>query len=506
MSDNYRNPVPDDDFEDVVPVRAASVGASPAAGDPGTAAPSRKSAAETEDDFVTIAPSRKSAEEAADDFEAVVPSRKAPAEAEDDFEAVAPHNASAVKAADDFEAVAPSRKTAVDTADDFEAVVPSQRARAEEKAPAEAEDDFETVTPSGKSAADAGDDFETVVPARKPSRQPDNAMGRYLDHLDASETSDDFEDVPAPGSNSVADEIRARAAMGDEAYARSRRRASGQERTADRKASGAGSARERGTDRRGRGGRSERAGRADRSARDRYDSPYSSGSSGRRGGGGAGKIILVLLLLLLVAAGGIAGVYGFTRMKEHKEKVAFYEEHFLPYTVINGIDCTDKTPQEIKQLLESQVDGYKMTLKTLESDEMITGDEADLRLNLSVNLEDILAAQNHEDYKRTEEQSQQESVGSAVEINEDKLRELVKSLPEFQKMTETQDAAAEFDEETGMYVLREPVTGTKVDVNAVADRVVEAVKSLSDSVDLKEEGFYKEPQPVTQEKIGRAHV
>ena len=354
-------------------------------------------------------------------------------------------------------------------------------------------DDFEDVTPAGKDSFSEADSFESVETAGRRGSQPDNAAGRYLDHLDSMDAADDeFEDVAVQQTNSVADEIRARAAMGDQAYSLAKRRAEERERrtsgNTDEK-SGSG----RRSDRKRRSGRRAE----DRPARERYESPYSGGSGGGKRGGGAGKVILVLVLLLLVAAGAVAGVYGFKRMKEHNEKVAFYGQHFLPYTVINGIDCTDKTPEEVKQLLESQVDGYRFTLKTLETDEIITGEDADLKLNLAVNVDDILAAQNHEDYNR--EQGSTESVDSAVEINEDKLRELVRGLPEFQNMTETQDAEAAFDEETGMYVLKEPVTGTKVDVDAVADRVVEAVKTLSDSLDLAEEGFYKEPQPATQE-------
>ena len=353
-------------------------------------------------------------------------------------------------------------------------------------------DDFEDVAPAGKRSAAETDDFESVGPVRRRAVQPDNAAGRYLEHLDSmDDAGEGFEDVSVSTGNSVADEIRARAAMGDQAYSLAKRRAAERER---RKAEETGRPAESGS----RSERKRRSGRRaeERSARERYESPYSV-SGGRRRGGGPGRVILVLLLLLLVAAAAVAGVYGFKRMKEHNEKVAFYEQHFLPYTEINGIDCTDKTPEEVKQLLESQVDGYQFTLKTLESEEVITGDDADLKLNLAVDVNDILAAQDHADYNR--EQGSSESVDSAVEINEDKLRETVKALPEFQAMTETQDAEAAFDETAGLYVLKEPVTGTKVDVDAVADRVVEAVKSLSSSLDLAEEGFYREPKPVTQE-------
>ncbi|MBQ6360090.1 MAG: L,D-transpeptidase [Lachnospiraceae bacterium] len=353
-------------------------------------------------------------------------------------------------------------------------------------------DDFEDVTPAGKESFAEADDFESVGPVRRRAAQPDNAAGRYLEHLDSMDDAEDgFEEIPVSTGNTVADEIRARAAMGDQAYSLAKRRAAERER---REAEETGRQAESGS----RSGRKRRTGRRteERSARERYESPYSS-SGGRRHGGGGGRVILVLLLLLLVAAAAVVGVYGFKRMKEHNEKVAFYEQHFLPYTMINGIDCTDKTPEEVKQLLESQVDGYQFTLKTLESDEVITGDDADLKLNLAVDMNDILAAQDHADYNR--EQGSSESVDSAVEINEDKLREKVKAFPEFQDMTETQDAEAAFDEAAGLYVLKEPVTGTKVDVDAVADRVVEAVKSLSDSLDLAEEGFYREPKQPTQE-------
>lgn len=95
------------------------------------------------------------------------------------------------------------------------------------------------------------------------------------------------------------------------------------------------------------------------------------------------SIFWLLLTLFLMAFGS----YYFIKAQSFKKV-------FFPNTVINGVDASYKTPQEVKQLIKNQVDSYELAIKSRNNpDEIIKGSEIDLTFSFNDVLDDLLGKQ-----------------------------------------------------------------------------------------------------------------
>ncbi|MCD8217317.1 MAG: hypothetical protein LUD01_04615 [Clostridiales bacterium] len=43
--------------------------------------------------------------------------------------------------------------------------------------------------------------------------------------------------------------------------------------------------------------------------------------------------------------------------------VFFYTGHYLPYTTVNGIDCSSNTVDELEEMIVEEVNGYELVLE-----------------------------------------------------------------------------------------------------------------------------------------------
>ena len=87
----------------------------------------------------------------------------------------------------------------------------------------------------------------------------------------------------------------------------------------------------------------------------------------------------VLVLILAVAV--LAGIYAY--------KALGYRNTYFPHTVINGMDVSGKTVEEVKELIASGVNGYGLVLKLRdEEQETITGEKIGLHTVFDGSLEE----------------------------------------------------------------------------------------------------------------------
>lgn len=71
-----------------------------------------------------------------------------------------------------------------------------------------------------------------------------------------------------------------------------------------------------------------------------------------------------------------------------------YNHVFFPNTVINGMDVSKKTVDQVKEMIASGIQGYSLVLKERGGDtEEIFGAEIDLKSEFDGSLENYLAAQ-----------------------------------------------------------------------------------------------------------------
>lgn len=63
-------------------------------------------------------------------------------------------------------------------------------------------------------------------------------------------------------------------------------------------------------------------------------------------------------------------------------KANTYRTRFFPHTVINGIDASEKTVDEVRQVMSKQIDNFESTIKSRgNNDEIIKGAMSDLHLS-----------------------------------------------------------------------------------------------------------------------------
>ncbi|MDO4296436.1 MAG: L,D-transpeptidase/peptidoglycan binding protein, partial [bacterium] len=204
------------------------------------------------------------------------------------------------------------------------------------------------------------------------------------------------------------------------------------------------------------------------------------------------KLFLILLVLLAAAAAAtVAYVYHGRR----------YTEVFFPQTEINGMDASEKTVEEMKREIESQLDGYRLTVELRGGGtETITLEEIGLHSVFDGALEKMLEEQNPNTWFFSSREKHSYEIPTMIAYDEEALKTRVQSLECMQEENSTapQDASlSEYVEGQGYHIVAES-EGTQLDETKTIESIAHAVMNLQTSVNLEEEDCYVKPT-VTQE-------
>ena len=211
----------------------------------------------------------------------------------------------------------------------------------------------------------------------------------------------------------------------------------------------------------------------------------------------------------LGAAVALAAVSGGVFFYRQVQK---YEECFLPGTVINEMDMSDKTVEQVKEEIMSGLDGYVLTIRERGgNEETISGEAIGLHAEFDGSLEALLEDQNPMDWwKRKWNPAQDNGVDSSGGIwietmlayDEELFSQAVKELDcmDEASMIPPEDARiSEYQPETKSYEIIPAVQGTTLVLENVEQAVSEAVLSLSSEVDLEEKQCYTKPAVDTED-------
>lgn len=212
----------------------------------------------------------------------------------------------------------------------------------------------------------------------------------------------------------------------------------------------------------------------------------------------------------LGAAVALAAVSGGVFFYRQVQK---YEECFLPGTVINEMDMSDKTVEQVKEEIMSGLDGYVLTIRERGgNEETISGEAIGLHAEFDGSLEALLENQNPMDWwKRKWNPAQDNGVDSSGGIwietmlayDEELFSKAVKELDcmDEASMALPEDARiSEYQPETKSYEIIPAVQGTTLVLENVEQAVSEAVLSLSSEVDLEEKQCYTKPAVDTEDE------
>ena len=217
---------------------------------------------------------------------------------------------------------------------------------------------------------------------------------------------------------------------------------------------------------------------------------------GKNRGAGMNKDLAVKIaavcggvVVLVGAVGG--GLYWHESLK--------YQTCFLPGTIVDGMDVTGKTASEVEDAITEQLKGYTLTINGREElSESITGESVGLYAEFDDTLEKAVAAQKPMNWGkyRFGKAVNEVNTDALLHYSSEMLDEAVAGLScmDRENMREPQDARiSDYDSVTGSYTIIKEDEGTELLEDKVKEAVASAIMSLSESVNLEEQGCYLSP-------------
>lgn len=224
---------------------------------------------------------------------------------------------------------------------------------------------------------------------------------------------------------------------------------------------------------------------------------------GKNRGAGMNKDLAVKIaavcggvVVLVGAVGG--GLYWHESLK--------YQTCFLPGTIVDGMDVTGKTASEVEDAIAEQLKGYTLTINGREElSESITGESVGLYAEFDDTLEKAVAAQKPMDWGkyRFGKAVNEVNTDALLHYSSEMLDEAVAGLSCMDKenMREPQDARiSDYDSATGSYTIIKEDEGTELLEDKVKEAVASAIMSLSESVNLEEQGCYLSPSVTSEDE------
>lgn len=189
---------------------------------------------------------------------------------------------------------------------------------------------------------------------------------------------------------------------------------------------------------------------------------------------------VILIIILAVAAVYAVGCF-------------YYSRHFYGNGTIFGIEMQNQTVEEMKAQIQEKIDGYQLTVVTRDGEETITADQLSLLYSDQGEIDALL-----------EEQSTvlwflmfatvEEDYDVDVELDEDRLDDVVRSLSCMQEEHMTPPTDVYLDYEDGSFVICAETYGNQLTYEAVYPVIRDSVCEGADEVSLEEQSCYTEPE------------
>ena len=207
------------------------------------------------------------------------------------------------------------------------------------------------------------------------------------------------------------------------------------------------------------------------------------------------KAIVVTSVAVLALAGTATGYY----IQRGKK----YETVFFPHTIINGIDVSHKTTEEVKALIAAGIDDYELTVKLRGGDtETITKEEIELHSVFDGSLEKYLDAQEPMKWWQHRSRETEYEISTMIAFDEEKLQEKIDGLYCFsEEYAKAPTDAYLSDYQSGQgYVIVPEEQGNLLDKEIVEAGIQEAVHNLKTEVALEELDAYVKPAVTAEDE------
>ena len=194
-----------------------------------------------------------------------------------------------------------------------------------------------------------------------------------------------------------------------------------------------------------------------------------------------------------VAVLGIVFVAGCYTVKANT-----YRTKFFPHTIINGIDASEKTVDEVRQVMSKQIDNFESKIRSRDNnDEIIKGSDVGLAFVEDSSLEDLLHQQNSMAWITNMNEIKDLKIKSSFTVDDNKFEDTVSKLRAFDesKFIAPVDAKiSDFVQGSGYSIIPE-VEGNTLDVKKAKEYIKSQLIVLNDDINLdyEENDLYEKP-------------
>lgn len=231
--------------------------------------------------------------------------------------------------------------------------------------------------------------------------------------------------------------------------------------------------------------RREAAGHGDRAAARDKNRP-ADGNENRLAKRHGPRLVAGAVLALALAA--CVGGYVYRAMG--------YRNTYLPHTVINGMDVSGQTPQEVKDMISSGIRSYSLVLKLRDgSSQSVSGADMGLHTEFDGSLAEIIRQQNPYAWPRYLLKGPDYDIQTMIAFDESALEEGLSKLDCLSpaKAAKPTDAyLSDYVSGQGYSIIPE-TQGNELDMERVLEAAKDQVHNLKKDMDLEALGCYRKP-------------
>ena len=215
----------------------------------------------------------------------------------------------------------------------------------------------------------------------------------------------------------------------------------------------------------------------------------------RKADGKTRKSLAVLSAMVGVTMGLVINVLVMAAnptVQNYRERVEFYRDHFFAGTTVNGIDISDRTPEEAKDYLQEVLADYRMDILTREGTHLtLTGKEIGMTAEVKMDLNDLLSRQNPWNFRKGAKKPAETRV--SFSYDHEKLRKWYENSAYFTLPGRVKNQEAFLTFEDGKYVYHKQIQGTRIYRETMFKELETAVSMHRKSLDLNDTDGYMDP-------------
>jgi signal recognition particle subunit SEC65 len=193
-------------------------------------------------------------------------------------------------------------------------------------------------------------------------------------------------------------------------------------------------------------------------------------------------------LAVIVICSGMAVIYfGIT---------AYFHNRFLPSTMLNGINVSGKSAEQVETMLKEEIDGYVLKLEERNGrKEEIRGEDISLKPEFGDSISSLVDNQNAFSWPVSFFMPRNLSETTMVEFEEEKLEEAAAKLECMQKENQENPKNAYCSEYSANgYEIISEEQGSKIKKKALMTALKEGIAGLKETISLEEENCYAKPK------------